>query len=62
MNINKMIDMLFRKIAINNKVFYMERKTYTNNKTYKNYYVKINNTKKEFTSKYDLLLWLKEWK
>lgn len=62
MNINKMIDMLLRQISLKSKVFYMEKRTYKQNELYKDYYVKINNTKREFRNKYDLLLWLKDWK
>lgn len=62
MNINKMIDMLLRQLSLKNKVFYMEQRTYKENKVYKNYLIKINNSKREFRSKYDLLLWLKDRK
>ena len=58
MNIDKMINMLLIKLSQSNSVFYKERRTYKNDKVYKTYIIKINNSTEEFNSKKDLLLYL----
>lgn len=60
MNIDKMINLLLIKLSKKHKVFYMEKRTYTDDKIYKSYLIKIANRNKEFNTKKDLLLYLSE--
>ena len=46
MNINKMIDMLLMKLSKTKSVFYMEKRTYKEMKTYKSYIITINKKKR----------------
>lgn len=62
MNIDKMINMLLLNISKTKSVFYMERKTFKDMKTYKSYLITINKNKKEFRSKRDLLIYLSKLK
>ena len=55
-----MIDMVLRKLSTQHYVFYMERRTYKNNKVYKSYVINIDRIKKEYNNKCDLLHGLKE--
>ena len=55
-----MIEMLLRKLSTQHYVFYMERRTYKNNKVYKSYVINIDRIKKEYNNKCDLLYGLKE--
>lgn len=58
MNIDRMINMLLIKLSKRHYVFYMEKRTYREDKINKSYYVKIDNYKKEFRNKTDLLIYL----
>ena len=62
MNIDKMIDMLLLNISKTKSVFYMEKRTYRDMKTYKSYLITINKRKEEFKSKRDLLIYLSKIK
>lgn len=58
MNIDRMINMFLIKLGKNNDIFYMEKRTYKNDKVYKSYIIKIKNNTKEFNNKKDLLIYL----
>lgn len=58
MNIDKMINMLLIRLSRNKQVFYMEKRTYKDDRVYKSYIIKTGNITKEFNSKKDLLLYL----
>lgn len=60
MNIDRMINMLLQKISLDNKVYYIEQRTYKEGKIYKNYKITINKEKEEFKRKLDVLLYLKD--
>ena len=62
MNIDRMINMLLLNLSKKYNVFYMEKRTYKEMQTYKNYSVKIDELKKEFKSKRDLLTYLSKLK
>ena len=62
MNIDKMINMLLLNISKYHSVFYMDKRTYNNMKTYRSYIVTINNNKKEFKSKKELVIYLSKYK
>jgi len=62
MNIDKMINMLLIKLSKKHYVFYMDKRTYTENKINKTYYIKIDNHKKDFRNKRDLLMYLSKIK
>ena len=55
-----MIDMLLRKLSTEHYVYYIEKRTYKNNKVYKSYVINIDRIKKEYNNKCDLLYGLKE--
>jgi hypothetical protein len=52
--------MLLQKISLDNKVYYIEQRTYKEGKIYKNYKITINKEKEEFKRKLDVLLYLKD--
>ena len=60
MNVDKMINMILIKISQKHDVFYMEKRSYKNNKIYKSFIVKIDNITNEYKSKTDMLISLKE--
>lgn len=61
MNPRKMIEILLTKISLKHKIFYMEQRTYKDNKIYKHYKIKIDDGKaEEFGTLTQLLLFLKE--
>ena len=63
MNIRRMVDILLTKTSQNHKVVYFETRTYKDNKTFKNYKVKIDKKPvQEFSSLSGLLIFLKDWK
>jgi len=62
MNIDKMINMLLIKLSKKHYVFYMEKRTYRESKINKSYFIKIDNLKKEYRSKTDLLMYLSKIK
>lgn len=62
MNIDRMINMLLIKLSKKHYVFYMEKRTYRESKINKSYYIKIDNRKKEYRSKTDLLIYLSKIK
>lgn len=62
MNINKMINMLLLNLSKTRSVFYMEKRTYKDMKTYKSYLITINKKKEEFRNKKDLLIYLSKIK
>lgn len=62
MNINKMINMLLLNLSKTKSVFYMEKRTYKDMKTYKSYILTINKKKEEFKNKRDLLIYLSKLK
>lgn len=57
-NIDKMINMLLLKLSKEYDTFFMERRTYKDNKIYKSFFIKIGDCKEEFRNKRDLLLFL----
>lgn len=58
MNIDKMINISLINLSKTHKIFYMEKRTYNEEKINKNYLVKIDNNTNEFRSKRDLLIYL----
>jgi len=61
-NIDKMINMLLIKLSQKYYVFYMEKRSYNNNRINKSYLVKINNITQEYRNKRDLLIYLSNYK
>ena len=57
-NIDKMINMLLISLSKNHNIFYLEKRTYKENKICKTFNIKIDNIKEEFRSKRDLLIYL----
>lgn len=55
MNIDRMINMLLLKLSKEHDIFYMERRTYKDNKVYKSYIVNIDGNNGEYKNKKDLL-------
>lgn len=55
MNIDRMINMLLLKLSKEYDIFYMERRTYKDNKVYKSYIVNIDGNNGEYKNKKDLL-------
>ena len=53
-----MINMLLLKLSKEYDIFFMERRTYKDNKIYKSFFIKIGNIKEEFKNKRDLLIYL----
>lgn len=60
MNINKMIDMLLLEISKDRTIYYIEKRTYKEMKSYKTYIISFNKQTEEFKNKIDLLKYLKE--
>ena len=58
MNIDKMINMLLIKLSKDYNIFYMEKRSYNNEKINKSFFIKIGNSKEEFRNKRDLLIYL----
>lgn len=58
MNIDKMINMLLIKLSKEHDIFYMEKRSYNDDKIYKSFIIKIDDLKKEFRTKRDLLIYL----
>lgn len=61
MNIDKMINMLLIKLSNNHNIFYMEKRSYTNNKVYKTFIIKIDKISNKFRNKRDLLIYLSKY-
>ena len=57
-NIDKMINMLLLKLSKTHDIFFMEKRNYCDDKIYKKFIVKIDNTNEEFRNKRDLLTFL----
>ena len=55
-----MIEMILRKLSLEHKVYYNERRTYKDNKIYKSYIVSIDGENHEYKNKCDLLFSIKE--
>lgn len=62
MNIDKMIKMLLLKLSLEYDITLIEFKTFKEGKIYNNFRIKIGNISEEFSSKRNLLIWLKDWK
>jgi len=59
-NIDRMIEIILRKLSLEHKVYYNERRTYKDNKIYKSYIVSIDGENHEYKNKCDLLFSIKE--
>lgn len=55
-----MIEIILRKLSLEHKVYYNERRTYKDNKVYKSYIVSIDGENHEYKNKCDLLFSIKE--
>ena len=55
-NIDKMINILLLKLSKEHDIFYMERRTYKDNKVYKSYIVNIDGNNAVYKNKKDLLI------
>ena len=53
-----MINMLLLKLSKTHDIFFMEKRSYRDNKVYKSFIVKIGETSEEFRNKRDLLIYL----
>lgn len=60
MNIERMIEVVLRKLSIEHTIFLMERRTYKDNKVYKSYILSIDGEQEEYRNKYDLFFAIKE--
>jgi len=60
MNIDKMVNMILIKLSQDHNIFYMERRSYKDNRVFKSFIIKIDDNTEEFNSKKDLLLYIKE--
>lgn len=58
MNLDKMINMMLIKLSQNENVFYMEKRSYYDDKISKSFFVKIGDKKEEFKTKRELLIYL----
>lgn len=58
MNVDKIINMLLIKLSKEHDIFYIEKRSYKEDKIYKPFIIKIDKTSQEFRNKKDLLLWL----
>lgn len=58
MNIDRMINILLIKLSEKHNIFYMEKRSYKENKANKSFFVKIDNKSQEFRNKRDLLIYL----
>ena len=57
-NINRMINMLLIKLSKKHDIFFMEKRSYRNDKIYKSFIIKIDKVSEEFRNKRDLLIFL----
>lgn len=57
-NIDKMINILLLNLSKTHDIFFMEKRSYRDNKVYKSFIVKIDKTSEEFRNKRDLLIFL----
>ena len=62
MNLDRMINMLLINLSKKYKIFYMEKRSYKGDKTYKSFYVKIGKISEEFMNKRDMLKYLSGFK
>ena len=53
-----MINMLLLKLSKTHDIFFMEKRSYRDNKVYKSFIIKIDEMSKEFRNKRDLLIYL----
>ena len=53
-----MINMLLLKLSKTYDIFFMEKRSYKNDKIYKSFVIKIDKTSEEFRNKRDLLIYL----
>ena len=60
MNIERMIEVVLRKLSNEHTIFLMERRTYKDNKVYKSYILSIDGEQEEYKNKYDLFFAIKE--
>ena len=58
MNIDKMVNMLLLKLSKNHDIFYIEKRSYRDDKVYKTFIIKIDKTSEEFKNKRDLFIYL----
>lgn len=57
-----MINILLLKLSNEHNIFYMEKRTYKDNKTKKSFIINIDNDVYYFNHKKDILLELSKWK
>lgn len=57
-SIDRMINMLLIKLSKKHDIFFMEKRSYRNDKIYKSFIIKIDNISEEFRNKRDLLIFL----
>ena len=57
-NIDRMINMLLIKLSKKHDIFFMEKRSYRNDKIYKSFIIKIDKVSEEFRNKRDLLIFL----
>lgn len=53
-----MINMLLLKLSKTHNIFFMEKRSYRDDKVYKSFIIKIDEMNKEFRNKRDLLIYL----
>lgn len=57
-NTDRMINMLLIKLSKKHDIFFMEKRSYRNDKIYKSFIIKIDNVSEEFRNKRELLIFL----